>query len=150
MSILKEINDSNEFIKAKAINLFLLPFWYVSIFLFNYEFYSKSDSLIIIAMCIVITLTSTFSLSLIIEKLNIINGDNTEDDNYLYHSSISVILLIIWLSILIVLFYSLGFLFNVYIYFYWYLVIYSTPIFLIFLVTLIYRNRKNKHTHLKK
>ncbi len=139
MSILKEINESHDFVKAKATNLFLIPFWYVSIYLFNNEFYTKADSLIIISMCITITLTSSFCLTLIFDGIRTLNNGKKYD--FFNNTVLSVTLLTSWLSFLIVLFYSLGFIFNIYIYFYWFLVIYSSPIFLIWVLNLIFGNK---------
>lgn len=64
MSLIKEVNESNQIIRAKAVNLLLLPFWYVAIYLFNNSFYSKSDIIITASMCIVLSLVSSFLLSL--------------------------------------------------------------------------------------
>ena len=139
MSILKEINESHDFVKAKATNLFLIPFWYVSIYLFNNEFYTKADSLIIISMCITITLTSSFCLTLIFDGIRTLNNGKKYD--FFNNTVLSVTLLTSWLSFLIVLFYSLGFIFNIYIYFYWFLVIYSSHIFIIGVLNIIFGNK---------
>jgi hypothetical protein len=93
MSIIQEVNESNEIIKAKAVNLLLLPFWYVSMFLFNKPFYSKEDTIIIVAMCIVLSLISSFSLSISLDPF--INKNNNGDNIYLNTMSISVALLCI-------------------------------------------------------
>jgi hypothetical protein len=51
--------------------------------------------------------------------------------------SISVALLSVWLSLLIFIVYSFEFLFNQFIYFYWFIVIYFIPIFILGLSALI-------------
>ena len=134
MSIIQEVNESNEIIKAKAVNLLLLPFWYVSMFLFNKSFYSKEDTVIIVAMCIVLSLISSFSLSLCLDIF--INKNNKSDNIYLNTMSISVALLSVWLSLLIFITYSFEFLFNQFIYFYWFIIIYFSPILVLALISL--------------
>jgi hypothetical protein len=127
MSLFKEITESHDTVKAIAIILFLIPFWYVAIFLFNNEFYKSSDNLIILAMCIVISMISAVLFSIFVH--NIYEAKN-ENKTILEHMGVCVAVLIIWLSILIFSFYSLGFLLNIYIYFYWFLVIYFAPLIL--------------------
>lgn len=38
MSFIKELEETHDSIKTIALNLLLIPFWYVSIFIFNNEF----------------------------------------------------------------------------------------------------------------
>ena len=141
MSLYKEITESHDTVKAIAVILFLIPFWYVAIFIFNNEFYKSSDNLIIFAMCIVISLISaalfTFFLQNITESKN---GTKT----ILEYMGVSVAILIIWLSILIFSFYSLGFLFNINIYFYWFLVIYFAPLILLNFLQIVFGKSVHK------
>ena len=76
MSILKELNESHASLKAIALNLFIIPFWYVAIFLFNNEFYKSSDSIIITTMCIVISLVSSVFFSIFLIKIEVNTSDN--------------------------------------------------------------------------
>jgi hypothetical protein len=144
MSIIKEVNESNQIIKAKAVNILLLPFWYVSIFLFNNSFYSKADIIINLAMCIVLSLVSSFLLSVGLSQY--IQPNKNENNLYLNAISISVAFLCVWLSLLIFIVYSFEFLFNQFIYFYWFIVIYFIPIFILVLFALI----KEKNTKSEK
>lgn len=148
MSILKEISESHDTIKAFALNLFLLPFWYVAIYLFNNEFYVKADTLILISMCIVISIVSSLITSLLYDAIN--SALDSTPNAFFDSMAISTIILSMWLSILIVFFYSLGFLYEIYIYFYWFLVIYTSPILLIFLIYLISPPTKEKQKNKKK
>lgn len=134
MSIIKEINESHDFIQAKATNLFILPFWYVAIYLFNNEFYVKADSLIIVSMCIAFTLISTFSTTFLFIR---INSKKDEYSDFFSNTVVSVAFIMAWLAFLIILFYTLGYLFNIYIYFFWFLVIYSSPIALLYILYIL-------------
>jgi len=140
MSILNEIKDLHDSLKAIALNTFLLPFWYASIYLFNHEFYKSADTIIILVMCVIISLVSSGLFALIsfmaFESLKKVNKDpQPDDDKNLFSIMLTcVVLLCAWLSILMFIIYSLGFLFKIYIYFYYFLVIYFSPlIFILFL-----------------
>ena len=139
MSILKEINDLNNSLKALAINVFLIPFWYVAIFLFNNEFYTSSDNLIILSMTIVISLSSSGFLTFL---LHLLNFAEVNSERFLNETMVSVLLLTTWISLLIFIIYSLGFLFNIYIYFYYFLLIYFSPLAII-LILKIFSNKKD-------
>lgn len=139
MSIIREVNESNEIIKAKAVNLLLIPFWYVSMFLFNKSFYSKENTIIVVTMCVVLSLISSFSLSISIDGF--INRNNKGDNIYLNTMSLSVAILCVWLSLLIFIVYSFGFLFNQFIFFYWFIVIYFSPIFILGLIFVMFRKK---------
>ena len=134
MSILKELNESHASLKAIALNLFIIPFWYVAIFLFNNEFYKSSDSIIITTMCIVISLVSSVFFFIFLIKIEV----NTSDNIFFEKMMVSTAMLIAWLSVLIFVFYSLGFLFGIYLYFYWFLVIYFFPLILFYLLIEIF------------
>jgi hypothetical protein len=136
MSIIDDINKAHFGIKAIALNLILLPFWYVAIYLFNNDFYIKGDYIIIIAMCIALSMISSFFTSILYDKIT--SSLNKTKYNIINLMGITIMILTIWLSILIVFFYSIGFLFNIYIYFYWFLVIYSAPIILFNLFYLLF------------
>jgi hypothetical protein len=140
MSLFKEITESHDTVKAIAVILFLIPFWYVAIFLFNNEFYKSSDNLIILAMCIVISMISAVLLSFFVQN----NEAKYQNNTILEHMGVSVTILIIWLSILIFSFYSLGFLLNIHIYFYWFLVIYFAPLILFNFLQIVFGKRINK------
>jgi len=145
MSILKEINDLHDSLKAFTINIFLIPFWYVALFLFNNEFYSSSDNLIILAMTIVISLTSSGVTTFL---LHIIQKSEGETGVFIDQMMISVTALCIWLSLLIFIVYSLGFLFDIYIYFYYFLILYYTPMVLLYIRKLFKKNKKkNKQSN---
>lgn len=141
MSLLKELNESHETLKAIAISSFLIPFWYVAIFLFNNEFYNSSDNIIIFSMCFVITFCSSVGFTFFIGELKF---ENQTYKTFFNQMIISVAMLIGWLSTLIFVIYSLGFLFNIYIYFYWFIVIYFLPLFILYLLLKIFGIDKNE------
>lgn len=128
-SIIEEINNLHTSLKAIVLTIFIIPFWYVAIYLFNNEFYKSADNLIMLAMCIVLSLVSTVLTSAMFYKAEEEINETSEEDWYvIYLYSNSIFLLCYWLSLLIFTVYSLGFLFNIYIYFYWFLVIYFIPL----------------------
>ena len=148
-SIIDEINNLHSSLRAIVLNIFIIPFWYVAIYLFNNEFYKSADNLIMLAMCIVLSLVSTFLVSEMFYRADEEVNETSEEGWYvIYLFSNSIFLLCSWLSLLIFTIYSLGFLFNIYIYFYWFLVIYFFPLItfaLFFAIETYYANKsKNK------
>ncbi len=121
MSYLKDIQESNEFLKAFIVSLLIAPFWYLSIFLLNHEFYKSTDTSILIVLSCVLSFISVISLGLII----LMDGDLKENKDPLLSSiSMSAYILVIWKSLLLFITYSIGFLFNSYTYLYYYIIIY--------------------------
>jgi hypothetical protein len=59
-------------LKSVLINVIILPFWIVSIYIFEQDIYKSNDYLIISALCISLTIISSFLTSLIF----IINNNN--------------------------------------------------------------------------
>lgn len=137
MSILKEINESHISLKAISFNLFLIPFWYVAIFIFNNEFYKSADSIIILAMCIVITLSSSGYFSFVLSFFKV---ESDKRKAFFTQMILAVSILCAWLSLLIFIVYSLGFLFDIYIYFYSFLSLYFIPIFISHLLAIIMKD----------
>ena len=133
MSYLKDISESHDAIKAIAVTMILVPFWYVSIYLFNHEFYNEADMGAVIIFCSTISTVSSFIYAII---FNYVLSDG-EDNGVLHDMIASVAILSSWLSLLIFVFYSLGFLFNIYIYFYYYIIIYLAPLPILFLIGLL-------------
>ncbi|RKS03199.1 hypothetical protein [Flavobacterium sp. 102] len=141
MSIIKELNESHESLRGFALNLFLIPFWYVSIFLFNNEFFISNDIVIIFAMCFVISISSSGFLTFL---LDLINTDENQKDIFFHEMTVSIVLLCSWLSLLIFVIYTLGFLFNIYIYFYWFIIIYFFPLFIFLILYFIFKKNIKK------
>lgn len=142
MSLIKELEESHDSIKALALNLLLIPFWYVAIFIFNNEFYVSSDIIIKLAMCIVISISSSVLFTIFLYK---IDAEKKVNKTFFQNMIISVSMLAMWLSALIFATYSLGFLFNIYIYFYSFLVIYFSPIIFLNLLPILL-GEKNTQT----
>ncbi len=141
MAIIEEINKSHISIRAVSISFFLVPFWYISVFLFGNEFYRSSDNLVILSFCIVISLSSSGLFSLFTSKI----GDLKSTKEPLLNSmSVSVVMISIWLLLLIFACYSLDFLFNKKIYFYWFVSIYYIPILFLNLLHWFFGGDKKK------
>ena len=137
MSLFKEIHESHEIIKAKAVNLLIIPFWYVALFLFNNEFYKAENYFIIVPMCIVLSLPATFLMAIVVAVgLDYQTKNVDEEISYLDCSTASVSILTAWLALLIFIVYSCGFLFGQFIFFYWFLVIFYAPVVMLFLIAI--------------
>ena len=144
MSYIKDLSESHDSMKSIALNLIIIPFWYVAIFLFNKDFYRNSDIILVTIFSIVISFLSSMLLTLFINKIDV---KNSTPVNMFENMITSIGVLTIWLSFLIFTTYSCYFLFNQEIYFYWFIVIYFTPIILIYILEFLFPDKK---TDLKK
>lgn len=93
--------------KSKISVLFLLPFWYLAIYLFNIELFNSSDLVLKIVICFCISLPAESIFSFYFYKLMISNQEDKGeeiDDSYLVDSSVFILLL--WLSFLILVAYT--------------------------------------------
>ena len=137
MSIFKEIYESHDIIKAKAVNLLIIPFWYVALFLFNNEFYKAENYFIIIAMCIVLSIPASFLMAVVVSVAADRETNNAEKElTYLQCTFTAVSILTAWLALLIFIVYSFGFLLGQFIYFYWFMVFFYAPVLLLFLIAI--------------
>jgi hypothetical protein len=135
MAIIEEINKSHISIRAISISLFLVPFWYLSVFLFGNEFYISADNFVVLAFCLVLSISSSVLFYLFIEKTG---GFEKTTEPMLNCMSVSIILLSVWLLLLLIFTtYSFDFLFNQKIFFYWFIVIYFIPILVLNLLVLV-------------
>lgn len=141
MSFISELNESHDSVKGLALNLLLIPFWYVAIFIFNNEFYKSADITLIFAMCIVISFTSSVLFTIFLDN---IYTEVKEEKTFFENMVISIAMLIIWISALIFIVYSLGFLFKIYIYFYWFIVIYFMPIIILNILQSLFGKKADK------
>lgn len=60
MSALKDVLESNEFVKGVALSLIMMPFWYVSFYLFNHDFILNENYVTISCLCFVFSITATY------------------------------------------------------------------------------------------
>jgi hypothetical protein len=141
MAIIEEINKSHISIRAMSISLFLVPFWYLSVFLFGNEFYKSADNFVVLAFCLVVSISSSVFFYLFTEKTG--GLENTKEP-MLNCMSFSVAILSIWLLLLIFITYSFDFLFKQKIYFYWFVVIYYIPFLVLNLLVLVFGVDKTK------
>ena len=139
MSIVTDIKDLHNSLKAYAMNLFLIPFWYIAIYLFNNDFYKSADNIIIWIMCIVISSSSSLGFAAILSCFNDDKNRSPANDylDMLKDMTNSVWILCIWLCLLTFITYSIRFLYNKSIYFYYFIVIYYTPIVLVLILSII-------------
>ena len=141
MAIIEEINKSHISIRAMSISLFLVPFWYLSVCLFGNEFYKSADNFVVLAFCLVISISSSVLFYLFTEK---IGGLENTKEPMLNCMSFSVVILSIWLLLLIFTTFSFDFLFNQKIYLYWFVVIYYIPLLVLNLLVLVFGVDKTK------
>lgn len=129
MSIIEDVNKLSVSLRIIAVNIFLIPFWYISIYLFNNDLYKSLDYILIFAICIVFSISSSLPLGDMMNKAEKESKDYVESlENYFAMTLSSIITLCIWLSILIFVTYSLKFLYNFTFDFYYFVVIYYIPI----------------------
>ncbi len=144
MSYIKDLGESHDSMKSIALNLIIIPFWYVAIFLFNKDFYLNSDTIIITLFSIIISFLSSMLFTFFLNKMD---EKNSTPADMFGNMIASIAILSIWLSFLIFTTYSFRFLFNQEIYFYWFVVIYFTPVILIYILEFLFPDEK---TDLKK
>ena len=141
MSILKELQESHDAIKAISLSAFLIPFWYITIYLLGNNLFILSGNIVVLAFCIVLSVVSAF-LSCLFCAQTILLSDN--EYNLTNNMILSVVFLSLWLAILIFVTYSIQFLFNKETYLYWFIVIYFFPILILNFLALVDKNRKPK------
>lgn len=141
MSIIQEINNSHISIKSISVSMFLLPFWYLSVFLFGNDFFKSADNFVIISFCLVIIFSSSIFFYIFIDK---VADEDLSKDKMLNNMTVAVMLLGIWLILLIFLMYSIKFYFKMEIYFYYFCIIYFIPIVVLNFLTLVFGVEKEK------
>lgn len=100
----EKLIDLSVIIKTKISVVILLPFWYLSLYLFNTDFYNSSDLILKVVTCFCISLPAESVFSYFFYLLMKKNGYET-DNKLLIDASVFVLLL--WLSLLIFLSYVL-------------------------------------------
>lgn len=125
MTFYKEISESHDTIKSIGLSTLVSPFWFLSLFLFNHNFYNNSDLVIKIILCLLLSMSSVIVLSVFAFNVN------KSKYNLVQNVSVSIFILIIWKAILIFSIYSICFFFQVQLYFYWYILIYFIPLVII-------------------
>ena len=104
-NLMEKIIELSELIKARISILLLLPFWYLSLYLFHVDFYNNSDLILKVVTCLCLSLPAEFSISLSLTKV-LMNRNYTED-KLRNLTDFSVFVLIKWLSFLIFISYVL-------------------------------------------
>ena len=173
MSIINEINNLHITLKALLLNLFLMPFWYIAIYLFNDDFYHNADIIIIVVFSLVLSVISSMSVAYLFElsgDLDIEKSKVTDDSKSLTKKEIkkrktldnkmlfddtlrSVFVLSVLMSIMIFVFYSLKYYCDFLIDFYYFIVINFSIILLVLIIILTQkwrRKRKQKKKRISK
>lgn len=77
-------------LRTLLINLILLPYWYISVYIFHPSLYNTGDFLIIISVCIGLTIISSFFSHFVIS-----NGKShfLEENNVILATALQIILL---------------------------------------------------------
>jgi len=100
-------------LKNVLVNIILIPYWYISIYIFHPNLYNTNDRLLILAICFGLTLISSFLTSVYL--INPKKDDFIFDENIVIPSSILQSLLlsiIIFLGYLSKLYFKIIFLFH--------------------------------------
>ncbi len=131
----------NDFLKSLLFPATMMPFWYLSIYMINNEFYLQTEMAILIIICYVICLTSLLMMSSIISLFD--NDFRNRNDPHLMMGIflVATIFLLVWKVILFFLAYSTLFFFDNKLYYYWYIVIYFIPLFVLWPIGYIYNTK---------
>ena len=138
MSIIKDVNEAHDSLKALSLSLLLAPFWYFSLFLFTSNFYIESDLILKIVFCLIASLLSAYLTSLAIG-----NQINEKKNDVMKSMILAVFFLILWKSLLMFIVYSVFFFLKKEIYYYWYTIIFFLPIIVLFVLDFILELRKD-------
>jgi hypothetical protein len=139
MALVEEINKSHVAVRAFAITLFLSPFWYLSTFLFANNFYKSADNLVVFSFCIILSLSSSIVFYIFVDKTTELKKTA---EPLLNGMTASVFVIAIWLLLLMFLNFTSKFIFGKELHFYWFVVIYFTPIIILAILASLFSNRK--------
>jgi len=78
MSYLKDILEGPTDLKDIVVQLFALPFWLVTIFMFNPTFYKENDIIIILALAFVLNTIGVLAFVFFIEKIDKMMPKNSQ------------------------------------------------------------------------
>ncbi|WP_417289630.1 hypothetical protein [Corallibacter sp.] len=95
MSYLKDILDGPDGLKDMAIQLFALPFWVLTIYIFNPVFYKENDILIIMSFSFCLTIIGVLGFTIFSEGIDLIAKKTKIADS----SVVTVILQILYSSL---------------------------------------------------
>ncbi|MDV3461827.1 hypothetical protein CMV04_12485 [Elizabethkingia anophelis] len=137
MSALKDVLESNEFIKSGSLIFIMMPFWYISIYLFNKNFIDRSDYIAISCFCYGLSVVSVYSSAFSILVSDIRLGKRRRlflliGPELIKHT--------IFLSVLIFIFYSIRYIYNWKIDYYVFMLCFFTPVSLINIHNITKRN----------
>lgn len=119
MSLIRDISESHDLLKCIAISLIVAPLWYISIYLIHPELFEKTDFIFKVIFCSVNSLLTAIPFSLF---LNVI--DEKKNSNLIESSIVSTLIVFLYKSFYLFIIYSILFLNNKSMYFYWYIVLY--------------------------
>lgn len=141
---MKDIVELSALLKSKISLLLLLPFCYLAIYISNKPLYDNSDLILKVVICLCLSFVAEFILSFNIFKL--LKNSGFEEEKMKDLVDVSVIVLLLWLSFLIFVSYSLDYYTSYYIPFYnLILLFYSLPFFALLLqilyTTVVIKNK---------
>lgn len=127
-----DLSKIPEVLQSVLVSIVLIPFWIISIYIFNKDLYNTNDYLIITCLCISLTIVSNIFMLFIgfIPKIH-------KDIFHLNLSVKSAVYQSIILSILICVCHYLKTRKNINIEFTMFLYIYFIPLFILFLVNIV-------------
>lgn len=101
-----KILDKN--LQGFLISLFSIPFWYISFYLFHYNFFAKSDLILLFSFCFTLNLIS-YSIGLAIYIYHIVIFKKPPKDSNIQASFWVTLITVFYFSIIIVLCYYRSF-----------------------------------------
>lgn len=94
-----DLTNAPDEIRGALVNIFVLPFWYIILYLFHRDFFLSNDTLLIIAFCLCFTIVGGIMMAYIS-----FFSDQSRTKIFSSHSAIGGILLqIIYHSLLVLL-----------------------------------------------
>jgi hypothetical protein len=96
---MEKIIEFSDLIKTRISVVLLMPFWYLSLYLFNNDFYISSDLILKTVVCLCLSLPAELSITINLTKVFMNKGYKESDLKDL--SDLSVAVLTKWLSVLI-------------------------------------------------
>lgn len=141
MSYIKDLQESHDSLKGLALSLLLIPFWMVTMFFLNNAFYNKTDFTVLCMISGVLSFFSTTLTTLIVGMIT--ESKNGKAQELLDSFLAAVLMLIPWKCLLLFIVYSIKYLFDIHLALYYYIIIYLTPIIVVFILCLFSDNKKS-------
>jgi hypothetical protein len=146
MVSIKDITEFGKYTKLLLNWSILAPFWYIGLLLFHNSFFINNSIITIILFSVVFSVINNMIIDVSYDLVY-----RLKDPNRLKNKPVLLVSLVynsLWLSFIIVCFYTLRFFFKVRLHFFYFIVINYIPLILLFFYCYI-RKRKYEHNFYK-